>query len=48
MTLVAIPGSLIISIGSAVVDVMCRVVPATGCLLILGYMQAILIAQWAQ
>jgi len=45
---VAFPGFLIISSVSGIVNVMSLVVPAAACLLILGSLGAIIIAQWAQ
>ena len=46
--LLALPGFLIISSVSGIVNVMCFVVPVAACLLILGSLGAIIIAQWAQ
>jgi hypothetical protein len=46
--LVALPGFLFISNVSGTVNVMCLVVPAAACLLILDFLEAIIIAQWAQ
>jgi len=46
--LVALPGFLTISSVSVIVNVLCLVVPAAPSLLILGSMDAIIIAQWAQ
>ena len=46
--LVAFPGFLIISSVSGIVNVMCLVIPAAACLLILGSLRAIIIDQWAQ
>ena len=44
--LVALPGFLIISIVSGIVYVMCLVVPAIACILILDSFGAILIGHW--
>ena len=44
---VVLPSSLIICV-SEIVNVMSLVLPATACLLILGSVEAIIIAQWAQ
>jgi hypothetical protein len=46
--LVAFPGFLIISSISGIVNVMSVVVQAAACLLILGSLETIIIAQWAQ
>jgi hypothetical protein len=46
--LIALPGFIIISIVSGIVNVMCLVMPAAACLHILGSLEAIVIAQWAQ
>jgi len=46
--LVALPGFLTISSVSRIVHIMSLVVPATVCLLILGSLGAIIIAQWTQ
>jgi hypothetical protein len=46
--LVAFPGFVIISSVSGIVNVMCHVVPAAAGLLILGCMEAFIIAGWAQ
>jgi len=45
---VAIPGFLIISSVSGIVNVMCLVMPAAALLLILDTLGAIIISQWAQ
>jgi len=45
--LVALPGFLT-SCVSGITNIMSLVVPATACLLILGSLGAIIIAQWAQ
>ena len=45
--LVALPGFLIISSVSGIVNVMCLVITAAAYLLILGSLEAIIIAQWA-
>ena len=45
--LVALQGFVIISSVSGIVNVMCRVVPAAACLLILGSLEAIIVDQWA-
>ena len=45
--LVALPDFLIISSVSRIVNIMSVVVPATVCLLILGYLVVIIIAHWA-
>jgi len=45
--LVALPGFLIISSVSGIVNVMCLVVPVIASLHILDSLEAILIAQWA-
>ena len=44
--LVELPVFLIISVVYRIVNVMSLVVPATACLLILGSLGAIIIAQW--
>jgi hypothetical protein len=44
--LVAIPGFLIISSVSGIDYVMCLVIQAAACLLILDFLGAIIIAQW--
>ena len=41
-------GFVIISGVSGIVSIMCLVVPVAACLLILGSLGAIIIAQWAQ
>ena len=46
--LVAFPGFLIISGVSGIVNTVSLIVPAVPCLLILGSVEAIIIAQWAQ
>jgi hypothetical protein len=46
--IVALPGFLIISSVSGIVNVMCHVITAAIYLLILGSFGAIIIAQWAQ
>ena len=46
--LVALPAFLTISGVSRLVNIMSLVVPATVCLVVLGYLGAIIIAQWAQ
>ena len=46
--LVAFPGFLIVSSVSGIVNVMCLVVPVAACLVILGCLEALIIAQWAQ
>jgi len=46
--LVALPGFLTISSVSRIVHILSLVVPATVCLLILGSLGAIIIAQWTQ
>ena len=46
--LVAFPGFLINSSVCGIFNVMCLVVPAAACLLILGCMEAIIIGNWAQ
>ena len=46
--LVGVPGFLIISSVTGIVNVMSRTVPAAPCLLILVSVEAIIIAQWAQ
>jgi hypothetical protein len=46
--LVALPGFLIMSSVYSIVIVMSLVVPGTACLLILGSLGAIIIAQWTQ
>ena len=46
--LVAFHGFLIVSSVSGIVNVMCLVVPVAACLVILGSLEAIIIAQWAQ
>jgi len=46
--LVALPGFLTISSVSRLVHILSLVVSGTVCLLILGYLGAIIIAQWAQ
>jgi len=46
--LVALPGFLIVCDFSGLVNVMCLVVPAAACLLILGSLGAFIIAQCAQ
>jgi hypothetical protein len=43
-----LPGFLIMSRVCRIVNIMSLVVPATVCLLILGYLGAIIIAQWTQ
>jgi len=48
LCLVALPGFLIVSSFSGIVNVMCLVMPAAVCLLIFGYLEAIIIAQCAQ
>jgi len=48
LCLVALPGFLIMLSVSGIVNVMCLVVPAAACLLILGSLGAIKIAQCAQ
>jgi len=48
LQLVALPGFLTISSVSILVHILSLVVPATVCLLILGSLGAIIIAQWAQ
>jgi len=48
LQLVALPGFLTISSVSRLVHILSLVVPATVCLLILGSLEAIMIAQWAQ
>ena len=45
---VALPGFRIVSSVSGIVNVMCLVIPAAASLLILGSLEAIVIAQWAQ
>ena len=45
---VALPGFLIISSVSGIVNVMCLVILAAACLFILGSLRDIIIAQWAQ
>jgi len=45
--LVALPGFLIMSSMSAIVNDICLEVPATSCLHILDSLRAILIVQWA-
>ena len=45
---VAFPGFLIISSVSGIFNVMSVVVPVAVCLLILGSLETIIIAQWAQ
>ena len=44
---VAFPGFLILSRVLGIVNVTC-LVPAAACLLILGFLEAIIIARWAQ
>jgi hypothetical protein len=46
--LVALPGFLIISNVSGIINVASLIVPAAPHLLILGSVEAIIIAQWAQ
>ena len=46
--LVALPGFVIISSVSGIVNVVCLVIPAAACILILVSLEAIIIAQWAQ
>jgi Na+/alanine symporter len=46
--LVALPGFLIISSVSGIVNVMPFVVPAAACVLILCSLESITIAQWAE
>jgi len=46
--LVALAGFLTISSVSRIVHILSHVVPATVCILTLGYFGAIIIAQWAQ
>ena len=46
--LVALPGFLTISSVSVIVNVMCLLVPTAPSLLILGCMDPIIIAEWAQ
>jgi hypothetical protein len=46
--LVAFPGFVIISSVSGIVNIMCLVIPDAACLLILGSLETITIAQWAQ
>jgi len=46
--LVALPGFLTISCVSRLVHILFHVVPATVWLLILGYLGAFIIAQWAE
>jgi len=48
LCLVALPGFLIVSSFSEIVNVMCLVIPAAACLLIFGSLEAIIIAQCAQ
>jgi len=48
LCLVALPGFIIVSSVSGIVNVICLVVAAAVCLLILGSLEAIIIAQWAQ
>jgi len=45
---VALPGFLIISSVSGIVNVLSFDLPATACLVIWGFVEAIIIAQWAQ
>ena len=46
--LVALPGFLIMSSVYRIVNIVSLVVPATAYLLILGFVEVILIAQWTQ
>jgi len=48
LCIVALPGFLIVSSFTGIVNVMCLVVPAAACLLILGSLEAIMLAQCAQ
>jgi len=45
--LVALPGFLTVSIVCRLVHILSPVVPATVCLLVLGFLGANIIAQWA-